>query len=210
MPAANSRGTHECVRHTAGWTILLLLAPALYAQAPSLEPSALDLVNCGPVSTIPCFRLAFDATGVPADAPASVTVTANDQSLPPLAASFTGSTLTVTVASPWEDQASLEGRSVDFDVVWRLPDGSVLQPPRLVRWTSGALGAFYGGECTSAERRAAAPQSASIYIWRPLVVFVVFGALWAVALFLAPNWFWPGPGAPDIQPVRRAGTGNPR
>lgn len=100
-----------------------------------------------------------------------------------------------TVATPWDDRSSLEGRSIPVKADLALPDGRRLESG-VRSWQAPQMGVpTYDGKCDAQELRAAlqiAPSSGSLLTTlRPVLVFFGLGTLLLVLWFWVPRLVWP-------------------
>jgi hypothetical protein len=199
---------------------LLLYCASLNCWGQSaLEPVSLALLDCRPITTVPCFRLQFRISrtlGGLADIRddqlvRSVTITAGGVSVHVFNArvvarsEVSAAIMRVTVASPYADLASLGGRTLDFDLALQLPDGEIMRPERLVRWRSGDMSPTFEESCDRDERANSPAGVALVTIWRPILVFLAFSCVLLVLALWMPRIFWPPAPPDDLRPVRRSG-----
>jgi len=109
----------------------------------------------------------------------------------------------VTVTSPYADLASLDGRTLDFDLALQLPDGQIVRPERLVRWRSGDMSSNYEDSCDRDERAKSPVGVDLVTIWRPILVFTAFSCVLLALAFWLPRMMWPPTPPDDLRPVRR-------
>lgn len=170
-----------------------------------LEPYGLDMVNCYPGLTTPCFRLQFRILGGQSETPDGVTATASNRDMQVIDTRLAGEILQVTGVSPYPDLASLGGRSVDFAVSWQRSDGTKTEG--FLRWASGDMGAVLSAACDATEKRKAPKYWSSMPQWRQIGVFLGCSGLLAIAMFLVPRQVWRTAPA-GIRPVRRGPARN--
>jgi hypothetical protein len=197
-----------------GWGRLLMVILALGIVGNScwgqegIEATELQLVNCSPATTVPCFRLQFRVLGADlsyADQLARLTVTADGYPVRIFSTRSLGSMGgEATFPSPYPDLASLNGRTIDFDFALPASDGQAIKPERLVRWRSGDLSANFDDICTQDERAKSNPRLDLTTVWRPIVVFLLFALVLAATVFLVPRFMWPPAPPANFGPVRRS------
>jgi Mg-chelatase subunit ChlD len=101
-----------------------------------------------------------------------------------------------TFQSPWNDRASLAGRTLAIRTDIRLPDGTTLASEP-VTWSPPQINQpVYEGECSEAERAALFDKTTPtgphwMTILRPLLVFLGFGSVLIVLWFWVPRLAWP-------------------
>ena len=101
-----------------------------------------------------------------------------------------------TFASPWQDRASLAGRSMRVTVRLKLPTGETLTSREKV-WETPQVGVpLYEGKCEAPELLAAIhlPPPAGrgwMALLRPVLVFTGLGVLILILWFWVPRLVWP-------------------
>jgi Ca-activated chloride channel family protein len=106
------------------------------------------------------------------------------------------SRVVATFQSPWNDRASLAGRTLAMRSELHLPDGSVLAS-KPVNWAPPQMNQpVYEGECGEAERAALYQKTTPAgpdwwVILRPMLVFIGFGSILVVLWFWIPRLIWP-------------------
>ena len=182
---------------------LILVAIQVIAAQAAMTPSSLELLNCRPATTTPMFRLGFDLSEGPGVGPAgSASVTANNHPVDVMDVRLSGNTLLVTVAAPYDDPGYMQGRTLDFDVVWTQPGGQTQRSKLLARWNGGDMAMVHNDACVTGETRNAPNTWSSTPVWRPVLVFLGFAGLWLFAAFAVPRLAWP-PEEETIRPLRR-------
>jgi hypothetical protein len=103
--------------------------------------------------------------------------------------------IVATFTSPWDDRASLAGRTLQVKGILTLPSGKQFESdPRI--WAAPQMGVpTFDGKCDTAELKAAlpiAPASTSLMtMLRPALVFVGLGTLLLILWFWVPRLVWP-------------------
>jgi hypothetical protein len=103
--------------------------------------------------------------------------------------------IVATIASPWPDRSSLEGRTLHFKAALNLPDQRVFQSEEQL-WQAPQMSVpSFDGKCDADELKAALqidqPTAGWLTIVRPLLVFVGFATLLFVLWFWLPRLIWP-------------------
>ncbi len=103
--------------------------------------------------------------------------------------------IVATFMSPWDDRASLGGRTLEVKGILTLPGGKQFESEPHV-WAAPQIGIpTFDGKCDTAELKAAlpvAPASTSlISILRPILVFVGLGTALLILWFWVPRLVWP-------------------
>jgi Ca-activated chloride channel family protein len=103
--------------------------------------------------------------------------------------------LVVTFESPWNDRASLEGRTLRVTATLKLPTGQQFESGEGI-WSAPQMSVpAFDGKCDMAELHAALPLIPGSSNWlstvRPALVFVGLGTLLLVLWFWVPRLLWP-------------------
>jgi Mg-chelatase subunit ChlD len=103
--------------------------------------------------------------------------------------------IVATIASPWDDRASLEGRSLRVKARLSLPGGAPVDSGEQL-WSAPQIGVpAFEGKCDTQELKAALPIPVSTQYWfsmvRPVLVFLGLGTLLLVFWFWVPRLVWP-------------------
>ena len=158
--------------HRVSLVFFALLSGSTGSAQSHMEPYGLDLLNCSPALTTPCFRLQFKAPDMPASMQNDFTISANNRPMQVTSRRFAEGILQVTAVSPYADLASLSGRFLDFAVSWKGQDRTSADGS--VRWASGDMGAVFSDLCDPTERRNAPRQWSSVPQWRPILAFLSY------------------------------------
>jgi Mg-chelatase subunit ChlD len=101
-----------------------------------------------------------------------------------------------TFASPWPDRASLEARSMRLRVQMNLPSGDTLSSDEIT-WTAPEIGQpLFAGRCDTQEGhvllRSMVASGGAFWmrIFRPVLVFVGWGAALLILWFWVPPLIW--------------------
>ncbi|MEW6365990.1 MAG: vWA domain-containing protein [Acidobacteriota bacterium] len=112
-----------------------------------------------------------------------------------------------TVASPWEDRASLAGKSLRIQLVMRLPGGQQIETPETV-WSAPQIGLpIYEGNCDSAEMKAfldvhkASSAAEWLPLVRPILVFLALGTILLILWFWIPRLVWADQYVGDLRAI---------
>ena len=104
--------------------------------------------------------------------------------------------IVATFASPWPDRASLEARSMRLRVQMNLPSGDALYSDEIT-WTAPEIGQpLFGGRCDAQEGdvllRSTLTGGGAFWmrIFRPVLVFVGWGAVLLILWFWVPPLIW--------------------
>jgi von Willebrand factor type A domain len=103
--------------------------------------------------------------------------------------------IVATIASPWDDRASLEGRSLRVKARLSLPGGAPVDSGEQL-WSAPQIGIpAFEGKCDTEELKAALPIPAGAQSWlsmvRPVLVFFGLGTLLLALWFWVPRLIWP-------------------
>lgn len=103
--------------------------------------------------------------------------------------------LVATVAAPWDDRSSLEGRTIPIKAELAVPGGARLESP-VVSWAAPQMGVpTFDGKCDGRELQAALQLTPSsnglLTTLRPILVFFGLGTLLLVLWFWVPRLIWP-------------------
>lgn len=104
----------------------------------------------------------------------------------------------ISFLSPWQDRASLAGKSMGVIATLALPDGSQLTSNESIFETPQIGIPLFSGKASLAELAAlnaattAVPASEWVTWLRPFFVFLGLGTLFLVAWFWIPRLIWPG------------------
>jgi von Willebrand factor type A domain len=102
--------------------------------------------------------------------------------------------IVATVALPWADRSSLEGRAIPIDAELKLQDGRRFASDQQT-WQSPQMGVpSFDGKCDAEELRAALQLVPGTATWmttvRPVLVFFGLGTLLLVLWFWVPRLVW--------------------
>ncbi len=100
-----------------------------------------------------------------------------------------------TFAVPWDDRASLAGKTLHIKAKLKLPDGQVIGSSEQ-SWEPPEIGVpTFEGKCETEELKAALPIVPTSGNWlsflRPILVFVGLGTLLLILWFWVPRLVWP-------------------
>jgi len=100
-----------------------------------------------------------------------------------------------TFAAPWEDRASLAGKTLRIRAKLRLPDGQMVVSGEQ-SWEPPEMGVpTFEGRCDTEELKAALPLAPTSTNWltflRPILVFIGLGVLLIILWFWVPRLVWP-------------------
>lgn len=103
--------------------------------------------------------------------------------------------IVATLASPWDDRASLEGKTLQVKATLSLPGGTQFASEERT-WAAPQMGTpTFDGKCDTAELKAALPIVPASGGWlstlRPVLVFAGLGTLLLVLWFWVPRLVWP-------------------
>lgn len=104
--------------------------------------------------------------------------------------------IVATFESPWNDRASLEGKTLQIKTTLALPSGETLESDSAT-WSAPQIGTpAFDGECDTDELKAAlhqkvGPSVGLISIIRPTLVFFGLGTVLLLLWFWVPRLVWP-------------------
>jgi hypothetical protein len=103
--------------------------------------------------------------------------------------------IVATFASPWDDRASLQGRTLQIKGALTLPGGRKLESDEQT-WSAPQIGTpSFDGKCDTAELKAALPivpaSGSLLSTLRPILVFIGLGTMLLILWFWVPRLVWP-------------------
>lgn len=103
--------------------------------------------------------------------------------------------IVATLASPWDDRASLEGKTLQVKGVLTLSGGKQFESDQHI-WAAPQMGVpTFEGKCDTAELKAALPvtpaSTSLLTMLRPVLVFVGLGTVLLILWFWVPRLVWP-------------------
>jgi Ca-activated chloride channel family protein len=107
--------------------------------------------------------------------------------------------MTITLASPWPDRASLAGKPLRFTVSLKLASGAVVKSG-VVTWSTPSIGVpLFEGQCDNNEMRTLLDKSVQgaqseagwVSVTRPVGIFLGISGLLIVLWFWVPRLVWP-------------------